>query len=114
MNKQNIRFFAIGAAVVGALALIPEQNKVTVRYAAPDVPVVAEAQPKKTAERQYPNKPAKEQMECVRKVRRAQMVWYYNETGMTTTAFSGDAPRYAEMMKASGLQTKTPIPSASC
>ena len=44
----------------------------------------------------------------------ARQRWFFDETGITTTKYSGAAQRYANMMSAQGLKTKTPIPIANC
>ena len=62
-----------------------------------------------------PEKAAIEEMKkCASDALVARMRWFYDETGLTTTKYSGDAQRYANTMEAAGLQTKTPIPSPVC
>ncbi len=52
--------------------------------------------------------------QCAKDAKKARMRWFYEETGLTTTADSGAAQSYYNQMKSMGISTKTPIPSPLC
>lgn len=102
-------FFAI--TIVGLAGLVAAATQIT-PYQAPELAATPAVEAPQAVD---PEKVAiKEMKECASDALTARMRWFYDETGVTTTKYSGAAQRYANMMEAAGLQTKTPIPSPVC
>ena len=102
-------FFAIAIVGFAGIAAVTGQSisyQTSEVVATPAVEVPQAVDPEKAA--------IEEMKECASDALVARMRWFYDETGVTTTKYSGAAQRYANMMEAAGLQTKTPIPSPVC
>ena len=108
MKKQSIAFLAvigIGAVASFGPSLLPKKASQKSTVAA--VNKQKTTQPAELSD-------VEKMKKCASDALVARMRWFYEETGVTTTKYSGAAQRYADQMRAAGLQTKTPIPTPNC
>ena len=111
MKITPYTYAAVAILVIGTLvALFPQA------FAPTPVPalVVATPAPAVTSTAQAPDTAIERMKKCAHDLRVERQRWYFEETGMTTTIYSGAAQNYANLLEAQGTAPKRPLPFRLC